>query len=202
MTLAQFSIWISQKTSLALQSMKFHQLTSIKASRYSLDVTVAHESSTNNKYIHHLSNDNAHDLDFTVKVAKDVIDLYTGGIHQVIRFKSDNCVVQYKSKRVFGFWRNLAKELDRTIIVYYGGAGHSKGLVDAASGFGVKDPIRKAIIVEDWFFNSANNIVTYLDQKKESANKSMRSYQLKLYQKCAMRINQMSPSNDQENFIA
>ena len=44
-----------------------------------------------------------HDFAFTGKVAKDVIDLYTGGIHQVIRFKSDNCAVQYKSKLVFGF---------------------------------------------------------------------------------------------------
>ena len=96
----------------------------------------------------------------------------------------------------------MAKELDRTTIVCYGVAGHGKDLVDAASGFGVKDPIRKAIIVEDWFFNSANNIVIYLDQKKESAKKSMRNCQLKLYQKSAMRIHQMSPSNDQENLIA
>ena len=65
---------------------------------------------------------------------------------------------------MFGFWRNLAKELDRIIIVYYGVAGHGKGLVDPAGGFGVKDPIRKAIIIEDWFFNSANDIVTYLDK--------------------------------------
>ena len=36
--------------------------------------------------------------------------------------------------------------------------------VDPANRFGVKDPIRKAIIIEDWFFNSANDIVTYLDK--------------------------------------
>ena len=139
-------------------------------SQYSLHLTVAHESSTNNKYIYHLSDDNTHDFAFTCKVAKDVIDWYTSD-HQVIRFKSDNCAGQYKSKRVFRFWRNLAKELDRTIIVYYGVARHGKALVDAANGFGVKDPIKKAIVAEDWFFNSANNIVTHLHQKKGSANK-------------------------------
>ena len=121
--------------------------------------------------MYHLSDDNTHDFAFTGKVAKDVIDRHTGDLHQVIRFKSDNCAVQCKFKQVFGFWRNLPKELDRTIIVYYGVAGHRKGLVDAASGFGAKDPIRKAIIVEDWFLNSADDIVTYLDQKKGSANK-------------------------------
>ena len=32
------------------------------------------------------------------------------------------------------------------IYIYYGAPGHGKGLVDAMSGFGVKGPLRKAVI--------------------------------------------------------
>ena len=63
---------------------------------------MVHESSTNNKYIYHLSDDKTHDFAFTGKVAKDVIDRYRGDLHQVIRFKSDK--VQYSI--------NLSKCLD------------------------------------------------------------------------------------------
>lgn len=74
---------------------------------------MVHESSTNNKYVYHLSDDNTHDFAFTDKVAKDVIDRYRGDLHQVIRFKSDK--VQYsinlKSDKV-QYSINLTKCLD------------------------------------------------------------------------------------------
>ena len=53
----------------------------------------------------------------------------------------------------------------KTVIVYYGVSGHGKGLVDAMSGFGVKQPVRKAIIQKDWFFNSAEDIYHFLKLK-------------------------------------
>ena len=62
--------------------------------------------------------------------------------------KSDICSLQ----KVFGFWKKLAKDLQKLIAVYYGVACLGKGLVDTAGGFGMKDPIRKAIIVKDCFF--------------------------------------------------
>lgn len=56
-------------------------------------------------------------------------------------------------------------------MIYYGAVGHGKGLVDAASGFEVKDLLRKAIIVEDWFFNSSSNIVEFLGERMGSEKK-------------------------------
>ena len=49
----------------------------------------------------------------------------------------------------------VAKELDKVIILYYGVNDHGKGLVDAMSGFGVKTPLRWAIVMEDFMFNTA-----------------------------------------------
>ena len=65
----------------------------------------------------------------------------------VIRFKSDNCATQYKSKYVFQQWQSLAKETIKTVIVYYGVSGHGKGLEDAMHGFGVKGPHPTSIII-------------------------------------------------------
>ncbi len=104
--------------------------------QHSLHVTVAHESPEKNKYFYHLSDDMTHDFAFTGTVVKDTILQYKD--LNIIRLKLDNCAVQYKLKKVFGFWRNLAKEIKKPIVVYYGVAGHGKGLVDAASGFGNK----------------------------------------------------------------
>ena len=36
-------------------------------------------------------------------------------------------------------------DLGKIVISYYGASGHGKGLVDAMSGFGAKEPIRKAV---------------------------------------------------------
>ena len=82
--------------------------------------------------------------------------------HDILRFKSDNCSTQYKSKYVFNFWSSLAKKLNKTIIVYYGVSGHGKGLVDAMSGFGVKGPIWRAAVTKNFSFTTAEDIYNYL----------------------------------------
>ena len=94
--------------------------------------------------------------------------------------------MQYKSKKVFGFWQKLAKDSQKTIIIYYGVAGHGKGLVNAPSGFGVKDPIRKAIILEDWYFNSSVDMVRFLSERNgNDIRKSTSTFQLKISNSCA-----------------
>ena len=49
-------------------------------------------------------------------------------------------------------------------MVYYGAAGHGKGLVDAMSGFGVKGPLRKAVVTENLSYSSSEEIHSYLQQ--------------------------------------
>ena len=53
-------------------------------------------------------------------------------IQSIIRFKSE-----YKCKLVFCNWQQVAVNNGK-IIIYYGVAGHGKGLVDAMISFGVK----------------------------------------------------------------
>ena len=95
-------------------------------------------------------------------VVKQLIDNFTSGI-DILRFKSDNCSTQFKSKYIFYEWRSLAITIERK-IVYYGVQGHGKGLVDSMSGFGVKTPLRNAIITDDFFFSSTKQLHEYLLQ--------------------------------------
>ena len=141
--------------------------------QYSLHCIVGHCTDNNDdgqyKYYYHLSDDISHDYAFTGYVVEDVLkSAFSKEDNRIIRFKSDNCSVQYKSKKVFSFWKNLAIAHDKICIVYYGVPGHGKGTVDAMSGFGVKDPIRKAIIQHDLFFNSAKELYEYLIETKGS----------------------------------
>ena len=76
-----------------------------------------------------------HNHDFTSAVVNDIIQKH--GLLLILRFKSDNCSMQYKFIWVFRFWSNLAKKLNTKIIIYYGVWDHGKGLVDAMRAFGV-----------------------------------------------------------------
>ena len=113
------------------------------------------------KFIYHLSDDLSHDCTFTMAVVEDLIKRFAPDA-SVIRFKTDNCATQYKCKYLFFQWRALAKKLKKKFIVYYGVSGHGKGLVDAMSGFGVKTPMRKAIITHEFFFNNSKYLQDWL----------------------------------------
>ena len=73
----------------------------------------------------------------------------------IIRRKSDNCGTQYKCLWVFGAYDAIAKETSKKILVYYGVAGHGKGLVDAMSNFGCKGPICDAVIQKNFKYDKA-----------------------------------------------
>ena len=83
-----------------------------------------------------------HDWAYTSMIIDHLNNLWNPAI---LRCKADNCGVQYKCKWVFGYLRSLAMDLGKVVISYYGASGHGKGLVDAMSGFGAKEPIRKAV---------------------------------------------------------
>ena len=104
--------------------------------QFSLHCTVAHTGNSN-EYLYHLSDNKKHDHNFTSSVVHDLVILYPNII--ILRFKSDNCSAQYKCKNVYPIYLRLSKTLQKIIIVYYGEKGHGKGLVDAMSGFGLKN---------------------------------------------------------------
>ena len=72
-----------------------------------------------------------------------------------INFKSDNCATQYKSKYIFKQCQLLAKENGMSDTVYYDVSGHGKGLVDAMSGYGVKIPLRRAVITFNFSYRNS-----------------------------------------------
>ena len=51
------------------------------------------------------------------------------------------------------------------VIVYYGVSGHGKGLVDMMSGFGVKGPLRRAVITSNFSYSNAVDIYNFLIDK-------------------------------------
>ena len=85
------------------------------------------------------------------------------GLPLILRFKSDNCSIQYKFKWVFRLWSYLAKKLNTNIIIYYGVSGHGKGLVDAMGAFGVKSPLTKAVITQNIEYSCDKGIYEYLN---------------------------------------
>ena len=127
--------------------------------QYSLHCTVK-QTSNGNVYLYHLSDEKKHNQPFTSAVIDEILIFEDGTI--ILRFKSDNCAPQYKCKWVFLYWRTTAIKLQKVIIIYYGVSGHGKGLVDAMSGFGVKGPLRKAVITENFSYSSAEDIYQYL----------------------------------------
>ena len=127
--------------------------------QYSLHCTVKHEEDRN-KYFYHFSDELTHNFAFTQSVVEHLIKIDPE--LEIIRIKSDNCSTQYKSKNVFGKYKQLASEKGISVICYYGVSGHGKGLVDAMSGFGAKGPLRKAVVTQDLHYDCASNIVSFL----------------------------------------
>ena len=123
------------------------------------------DGETANKYVYHFSDDKKHDAGFTFTVIDDLLKFYPET--NIYRLKSDNCSAQYKCRHVFFHYRLLAMKIEKTILVYYGVAGHEKGLVDAMGGFGVKTPMRRAIILFEKLFNTSQEMADYLNRDKQ-----------------------------------
>ena len=139
--------------------------------QFSLHCTVMHTTNDNglpsNVYIYHLSDDIKHDSIFTMNVVQDLLMKFNLHAVNILHFKSDNCSSQYKSKFVFQAWKTLAVPLTN-IIIYYGVKAHGKGLVDSMSGFGVKTPLKRAIVTEGFFFSKSDDLKIYLEEKNEN----------------------------------
>ena len=119
---------------------------------------------------YHISNDLLHDYLFTSAVIHDLVESNLDS--SMYRFKSDNCTSQYKCCNLFPVYRSISMSHEKTVIRYYGIHGHGKGLVDAMSGFGVKTPLRRSIVTENWFVQEAEHIVDYLQATIKDSNKS------------------------------
>ena len=74
--------------------------------------------------------------------------------------KCDNAASQYKNKWLFYYYRMLAMKQKKKVV-----SGHGKGLADAMSGFGVKGPLKKAVLTEDFSFSSAEDIYNYVQER-------------------------------------
>ena len=111
-------------------------------------------------YHFHLSDEIKHDFAFTSIVAEQC--LQGRELPKIIRRKIDNCATQYKCALVFGEYQKLSQKFNRKVIVYYGAAGHGKGLVDAMGAFGVKSPLRKAVWMHGFKYNCAQDICQLL----------------------------------------
>ena len=87
--------------------------------------------------------------------------------------KTDNCATQYCCLWVFKRYSNLAQKIGKPIILYYGVNGHGSGLVDAMSGFGVKSPLRRKIITDDFYLENANELEVFLKGEFEDDDRKM-----------------------------
>ena len=68
-------------------------------------------------------------------------------------------------------FRELAMNTEKDHIIYYGAAGHGRGLVDAMSSFGVKSPLRKEIINNDYYYWSSSSDLVDLFKSKSMGDR-------------------------------
>ena len=163
--------WLDFSKNVAAIPKEQPQDAHFSAKQITLHCTVVYQADITVKYAYHISNDLGHDATFTFAVIDDLLSVFSAALDfPVICFKSDNCQNQYCCLHVFARLQNLSVKLDKTIIWYYGVPGHGRGLVDGMSGFGVKTPLRKAIIVNDFFYECAGELTTFLLEKFNGDN--------------------------------
>ena len=133
---------------------------------HNLHCTVLHSSndSEDNQYFYHFSDVLKQDVSFLAVVDADILQSKMSQ-QKVLRKKTDNCAIQYKSLKVFGYYRATSIATGQTWIVYFGPEGHGRGLVDSMSSFGVKSPLRKEIINKDFYWTTAKELVELFQEK-------------------------------------
>ena len=142
---------------------------------YSLHCTVEHTDHDKNQnlwspylYHYHFSEEMKHDSAFTTTVIDCCIN--NDNLPEFIRNKKDNCAVQYKSGYTFNEFCNVAKKYNRNILKYYGPSGHGKGLVDTMSAFGIKTPLLKSVITDNFRYNSSQDMCDMLQSTFKNDN--------------------------------
>ena len=115
-------------------------------------------------YHYYLSDHTKQEGIFVDHVLRDLIIRYNIS-NEDLRAQSDNASSQYKKKHSFWFLQWLADEFNLRIIRTYGAAGHGKAAIDAMSGFGVKNVLRKDIVTHDVFLDNFCNMAEYLALK-------------------------------------
>ena len=61
----------------------------------------------------------------------------------------------------------MSKKFNRKVLIYYGPSGHGKGFVDAMSAFGVKGPLLRKVLTEEFSYNSSEDICTAMKEHFE-----------------------------------
>ena len=112
-------------------------------------------------YHYYLSDHTKHEGIFVDHVLRDLIIRYNISNEDL----RDNASSQYKKKHSFWWLQWLADEFNLRIIRTYGAAGHGKAAIDAMSGFGVKNVLRKDIVTHDVFLDNFCNMAEYLALK-------------------------------------
>ena len=86
---------------------------------------------------------------------------------------------------VFEEYLKLAKKFDKPFILYYGVNGHGNGLVDAMSRFGVKSVLRGAIVTDNFMYNTADELVSFLKETfKDDQHKHYKFLPSDLIEEC------------------
>ena len=109
-----------------------------------------------NNFLYHNSDDTTRNSIMTFTILEDILTNYPqimSSGHIVIR--SDNCSTQYKSRYTFVQISKLTSKYKKQLTWFYEEPGHGRGLPDAMTSFGRKSPLRRSIITEGKWNNSA-----------------------------------------------
>ena len=84
-------------------------------------------------------------------------------------------------KTRFSFHQFLSRQHNKKVIIYYGVPEHAKGFANVMSGFGVKQPLRKALIHETIFYNNVSDIFYFFVERFRQNKKKHNVLLDKLY---------------------
>ena len=169
----QYTLWLDYSHNISLTEKCQVQSTHFLGKQHTLHNTIIQSPRNGEKkYVYHLPDDTNHDSIMTFEIIKDIITKHPEIIElKQLLWHSDNCQDQYKCKYTFQKMKELAKMYKIDIVWFYGEPRHDRGLVDAMSSFGCKQQLREEIVTYDNFFNTAEEMIKFLNDYFRNDNK-------------------------------
>ena len=156
-------LWLDYSQNINFKEKRQVQSAHFSGKQFTLHCSLNILPNGSKNYIYHISSDTNHDSVLTFEILRDIINHYPEIIKDgILIIRSDNCEDQYKCKFTFQEMINLAKDLNISIYWFYGTPGHGRGLIDAMSSFGCKQPLKRHILTNDAWFPTAESMVEFL----------------------------------------
>ena len=164
-------MWVDYSQNINFVEKKQVQSANYSGKQHTLHNAVIFTPNGEVTYIYYLSDNTNHDSVLTFTVLESIIEAHPEVIEKkFLCLRSDNCGDQYKCRFVFHKMKMCAQKYGITVVWMYGTQGRGRGLVDAMAWFGCKQPLKKDIITNDSWFDTAGEMTVFLKSHFDGNN--------------------------------